>query len=129
MPAAYRAGQILQAGKLIQQLTPMGKLYGIERSVERMNEEIIAKAEKAGVKTEGIQIDPILLVEYRDAQTDAERQAALEKIYQNIADQIPATAMDKFTAWRYTAMLGNFRTQIRNVVGNFGFQPFKLSEV
>lgn len=121
-----RAGQILQAGKLIQQLTPMGKLYGIERSVERMNEEIIAKAEKAGVETEGIQIDPILLVEYRDAQTDAERQAALEKIYQNIADQIPATAMDKFTAWRYTAMLGNFRTQIRNVVGNFGFQPIRI---
>ena len=121
-----RAGQILQAGKLIQQLTPMGKLYGIERSVERMNEEIIARAEKAGVETEGIQIDPILLVEYRDAQTDAERQAALEKIYQNIADQIPATAMDKFTAWRYTAMLGNFRTQIRNVVGNFGFQPIRI---
>lgn len=121
-----RAGQILQAGKLIQQLTPMGKLYGIERSVERMNEEIIAAAEKAGVETEGIQIDPILLVEYRDAQTDADRQTALEKIYQNIADQIPATAMDKFTAWRYTAMLGNFRTQIRNVVGNFGFQPIRV---
>lgn len=121
-----RAGQILQAGKLIQQLTPMGKLYGIERSVERMNEEIIAKAEKAGVETGGIQIDPILLVEYRDAQTDADRQAALDKIYQNIADQLPATAMDKFTAWRYTAMLGNFRTQIRNVVGNFGFQPIRI---
>ena len=121
-----RAGQILQAGKLIQQLTPMGKLYGIERSVERVNEELIDKAKKAGVDTDGIQIDNILLVEYRDAQTDAERQAALEKIYQNIADQIPATAMDKFTAWRYTAMLGNFRTQIRNVVGNFGFQPIRI---
>lgn len=120
------AGQVLQAGKLIQQLTPMGKLYGIERSVERVNEELIDKAKKVGVETDGIQIDPILLVEYRDAQTDAERQAALEKIYQNIADQIPATAMDKFTAWRYTAMLGNFRTQIRNVVGNFGFQPIRI---
>lgn len=121
-----RAGQILQAGKLIQQLTPMGTLYGIERSVERMNEEIIAAAEKSGVETGGIQIDPILLVEYRDAQTDADRQATLDKIYQNIADQLPATAMDKFTAWRYTAMLGNFRTQIRNVVGNFGFQPIRI---
>lgn len=120
------AGQVLQAGKLIQQLTPMGKLYGIERSVERVNEELIAKAKKAGVETDGIQIDNILLVEYREAKTDAERQAVMEKIYQNIADQIPATWLDKFTAFRYTSMLGNFRTQVRNVVGNLGFQPVRI---
>lgn len=121
-----RAGQVLQAGKLIQKLTPMGKLYGIQRSIDDLNEEILKRAEKAGVDADTIEIDKTLLVKYRDAQTEEERDAALQEIYQNIADQVPATGMDKFTAWRYLAMLGNFRTQIRNVVGNAGFQPVRM---
>ena len=121
-----RAGQILQAGKLIQQLTPMGQLYGIQRSIDDMNDEIKSRAEKAGIDPELINVDPILLVRYRDAETEEAREEALKDIYQNIADQVPATWMDKFTAWRYLAMLGNFRTQIRNVVGNAGFQPVRM---
>lgn len=121
-----RAGQILQAGKLIQQLTPMGQLYGIQRSIDDMNDEIKSRAEKAGIDPELINVDPILLVRYRDAETEEAREEALKDIYQDIADQIPATGMDKFTAWRYMAMLGNFRTQVRNVIGNAGFQPVRM---
>ena len=55
---------------------------------------------------------------YLAADTDEKRDAVMEMILQDIADQIPATWGDKFQAWRYTAMLGNFRTPIRNTLGN-----------
>ena len=32
--------------------------------------------------------------------------------------QLPVDMKDKFDAWRYSAMLGNPRTHIRNIVGN-----------
>lgn len=65
---------------------------------------------------------------YLAAETDEQRDAAMELILQNIADQIPATKMDKFTALRYTAMLGNLRTNVRNVAGNVLMQPVRLTK-
>lgn len=60
-------------------------------------------------------------------QTDqAGRDAVMEEIYQNVADQIPATWKDKWNAWRYLAMLANPRTHVRNVAGNFFFQPLRI---
>jgi hypothetical protein len=34
--------------------------------------------------------------------------------------------MDLWKAWRYLNMLGNFRTQVRNLLGNTGFQPVRM---
>ena len=53
-----------------------------------------------------------------NAKTDEQRDAVLSKIQQNIADQIPSTFGEKWNAIRYVNMLGNFKTQIRNVGGN-----------
>lgn len=62
-------------------------------------------------------------------QTDqAGRDAVMEEIYQNVADQVPSTWKDKWNAWRYLAMLGNPRTHIRNIVGNVGFQPVRFTK-
>lgn len=66
----------------------------------------------------GVTVDSDLVAEYANADTDADRDAAIDKIYQNIADQIPSSLSDKFTALRYLNMLGNLKTQVRNVGGN-----------
>ena len=67
------------------------------------------------------------LVEEFLRQTDQEgRDIVLDKIYQNIADQVPSTWKDKWNAWRYLAMLANPRTHVRNVAGNFFFQPLRI---
>ena len=58
------------------------------------------------------------LKRYAEAETDEDANAALEIIQQEIADQIPATFRDKFTALRYLNMLGNLKTQGRNILGN-----------
>ena len=65
-------------------------------------------------------LDPALVEEYLAQTDDAGRDAVLEKMEQNIANQIPATLQDKFTALRYLNMLGNLKTQARNIIGNVG---------
>lgn len=56
--------------------------------------------------------------EYLRAETDEAREAAMDKILGSVAAQIPASLMDKFTALRYTSMLGNLKTALRNTTGN-----------
>ena len=69
-----------------------------------------------------------LAEKYLAAKSDAERDAVMDEILQDIADQVPATWGDKFTAWRYLAMLGNLRTQVRNIVGNTAMQPLRVTK-
>lgn len=54
---------------------------------------------------------------------EAAMREALEAIIQNIADQVPATWLEKWNAWRYLSMLGNPKTHIRNLLGNAVFTP------
>ena len=42
-----------------------------------------------------------------------------------IWNKIPATFEDKFNAWRYTSMLGNPKTIMRNEIGNALFAPVR----
>lgn len=106
----HNLGRGLAAARILKTLTPEGKLYGIQRSIQSMVDEANGKYK--------VEIDPALIDEYRAQTTDEGRDAVISKMQQNIADQIPSTWMDKFTALRYTNMLGNFKTQIRNVGGN-----------
>lgn len=119
------AGQAVQAAKLLKNMTPESKLYSVMRQVDRLNEDLKSRGFDP-TKHKEVEIDPELADAYRRATTDEERNVIMEAIAQNIAGQIPSTFMDKFTAWRYLAMLGNFRTQVRNVVGNTVMQPVRM---
>lgn len=122
--AATRAGQVVQAMRVLKKATPTGKLYYLNRMVDTMNKNIV---DNGG---EPVQIDEGLarkLLEAENIKDPKEQGEAVDEtidvIEQNIADQIPATAWDKWNAWRYLSMLGNIRTQVRNVVGNAAFMP------
>ncbi len=122
--AATRAGQVVQAMRVLKKATPTGKLYYLNRMVDTMNKNIV---DNGG---DPIQIDEGLarkLLEAENIKDPKEQRKAvdetIDEIEQNIADQIPATAWDKWNAWRYLSMLGNIRTQVRNVVGNAAFMP------
>lgn len=65
-----------------------------------------------------ITISPELLQNYANAEGDEATNEALEAIKNDIASQIPATFRDKFIALRYLNMLGNLKTQARNIIGN-----------
>lgn len=132
----HRTGQSLQAARILKNLSPEGRLYGIQKIVDQLNDSNRTKAEKkkgfdpaAWAEQNEIKLDPTLVDAYRNAKTDTERDFLLGQIQQNIADQMPASLSEKLNNWRYLAMLGNFRTQIRNVLGNFFFQiPREVKE-
>lgn len=117
---ATRAGQTLQACRLLKLMTPDGQLYYLEKSIQKMNDEF---REKIGTKFKDIELNEELMKEFLCEKDEAKRNVAYDRICQNIADQIPATKLDKWNSWRYLAMLGNPRTHIRNIVGNAVFIP------
>ena len=104
--------QGLQALRILKKLEPTDSLYMIERSVKQMVEDMQVD----------VTLDEDLLHEFENAETDEARDEALDKIQQSVANQIPSTFMEKWTALRYVNMLGNLRTQVRNVAGNAGMK-------
>lgn len=112
--AVRNSARGLQAARIMKTLTPSNRLYMMEQNIRNL-------AERLGI-TDGLHLDKELAQQYLDAQDDAARDKIIEDIQQDVADQIPSTLLDKWTAWRYVNMLGNFKTQWRNFVGNVGMQ-------
>ena len=122
-----RAGaQATQANRLLKKLSPEGQLYGVQRSIGNLQEELNRRY--GDDKAPQIAVDPELMAEFTASADQAGRDAAMKKIWQNVADQVPATWKDKWDAWRYLSMLGNPRTHIRNIAGNAAFMPVRLAK-
>lgn len=114
-------GQALQAVRILNKLSPEGRLYVAAKAVDRINSEV---KKRYGDKAPDISVDEGLYADYCDALKsgdEAKAKSAWEAIQQNIADQITSSWVDKLNAWRYLAMLGNPRTHIRNILGNAFF--------
>ena len=133
--AAHDSAQMVQAMNLMNRLTPEGRLLTLRRLVDRMNDRAARQNRTPRQSTagsgdvEGARVDYIdkvtgftlsdeLATNYLMAETDAERAAAWDAITTSIADQIPSTFMEKANFWRYTSMLTNPTTHIRNIMGN-----------
>lgn len=115
------AGQAVQAASILRKLAPSDQLYAAKRMVSELEKTI-----QKNYKDLKITIDQNLIEEFNSQTTQEGRDQVLDKIYQNVANQIPATWKEKWNAWRYLAMLGNPRTHIRNVDGNLFFQPLRI---
>ena len=115
------AGQAVQAASILRKLAPSDQLYAAQRTVSDLEKTI-----RKNYKDIEITIDQSLIEEFGNQTTQEGRDQVLDKIYQNVADQILSTWKDKWNAWRYLAMLGNPRTHIRNIAGNVFFQPLRI---
>ena len=133
--AAHDSAQMVQAMNLMNRLTPEGRLLTLRRLVDKMNDRAARQNRAPRQNTadsgdvEGARVDYIdkvtgftlsdeLATNYLMAETDAERAAAWDAITTFIADQIPSTFREKANFWRYTSMLTNPTTHIRNIMGN-----------
>jgi hypothetical protein len=133
--AAHDSAQMVQAMNLMNRLTPEGRLLTLRRLVDRMNDRAARQNRTPRQNTadsgdvEGARVDYIdkvtgftlsddLATNYLMAETDAERAAAWDAITTSIANQIPSTFREKANFWRYTSMLTNPTTHIRNIMGN-----------
>lgn len=117
------AGQAVQAASILRKLAPSDQLYAAKRVVSELEKTI-----QKNYKDLEITIDPSLIEEFNQQTDQAGRDAVLDKIYQNVADQVPAKWKDKWNAWRYMAMLFNPRTHVRNFLGNVFFQPLRWTK-
>lgn len=115
-----RAGQVVQSARLLKQMTGVGRLVALQRTVQTLNADL---AKRFGDKAPVIQIDENVAQIMAESQTEEEIERAYRETVQDIADQVPVTFLDKWNAWRYFAMLANPRTHIRNIVGNTIFIP------
>ena len=110
--------QGLQAMRIIKDLTPQDRVYMIKKSIDKLYNNLSDRAKKK--LPDGFNINEELVNQFVNAQDAKAEAAAMKSIQKDIARQIPNTFMDRLTALRYLNMLGNFRTQIRNLAGNTG---------
>lgn len=115
------AGQAVQAASILRKLSPTAQLYAAQKVASNL-EKTLSKQ----LKGKNITINPDLITEFNEQTTQDGRDAVMEKIYKDLASQVPSTWKDKWNAWRYLSMLGNPRTHIRNIFGNVGFQPVRF---
>lgn len=118
-------GQGLQAFRIINEgLSPANRLLNMEKAGE-----ILAK--KYGL--DDIKISDELKAEYLNAESEEARNEVIDRIKAEVRNQLPVTAIhfedgkpkvnwrvlqSKWNALRYLNMLGNFKTQKRNLQGN-----------
>lgn len=114
------AAQATQATRILKTLSPEAQLYAAQRSIDSLQREI---TQRYGDKAPQLKISEALAEDYMQAATQQAREAALDKIYQDIGSQLPSSLADRLNAWRYLSMLGNPRTHVRNILGNAFFAP------
>ena len=120
---AQISGRNLQMFKLIRSMTPEGQVEAIKRVGDNF---LNTHGKTRGKNVEAV-IPENLKTQYLEAvrSGDTGRQAdAVEAIYQSIGSQAPATLKEKWDTWRYMCMLGNPKTQARNIAGNAAMKPF-----
>lgn len=117
--AFTEAGRTVQKAQLLKRLTPEDNVFCVERELAKFNE---------GLKKRGI--EPLSLTNEMRQSIMAQKTPegilkAVNAVYAQLSEQAPKTWVDKLNAWRYFAMLGNPRTQVRNFVGNAVFYPVR----
>ena len=122
----HTAGQVMQAGTLLRQLSPQARLTVIENT---LNNHVKRMNGKVG-KTKGAEltINQDLKKAYAAAKTEEEQKTILDQIYAQLAEDLGTNAREKLNAWRYLSMLANPRTHIRNIVSNVAFQPMRMAK-
>lgn len=134
---ATNSGRATQIFSVFQRMTPDSQCMVLEKEVKLFAEKEKAKGHVP--KDYVPAVDPGLMKDYRKAaeavkkaKTEEAKKEAMEQlsfiqesVYQAEAAKMPGTFKAKWDAWRYMCMLGNMKTQVRNVGGNLAFRPYK----
>lgn len=119
------SAQVVQAVRILKQLSPENRLYAIRRQLDSLQEEL---NHRYGDKAPQIDMNSTLAENYRNAQGEENIQAAEDALFRDIASKLPNTFADKWNSWRYLSMLGNARTHVRNILGNAAFVPVRATK-
>lgn len=127
---AHDSAQVTQAMQIFNRLTPAGKLLTLRRYVDKLNRGGKPRARRRGdnltagerraafLDDMAFAIDETLATDYLMAETEDARAQAWDSIISDLASKQPPTLLEKWNYWRYTSMLTNPTTHVRNFVGN-----------
>ena len=114
--AGTTAGQAVQAMSLLNHQTPEGQAVWIQRSVEKMNNDL---RKARGEKAQQFDFTAEMQEKIVNSKNNEELQDNLNAVYKELGQQVNKNLIEKIDSWRYFSMLGNPKTHIRNMVGNF----------
>lgn len=121
------AGQTTQAFSMINKLSPQGIALYMTRVIERLNnveyKDLIAKG-----KMKPIQLTEDQVARIMNVKSFSEARQVETKILEEIGAQIPLTLKEQLRSWRYLCMLGNIRTNVRNLAGNVAMASLQMSK-
>ncbi len=120
------AGQTVQAARLMKSLTPEGRIFTVQKMVSNLEAQINQR--RSANKQIEIDVPDALLEAYQNAATADAQEAALQNIYQNVADQIPTSLGEAAQQWRYFSMLANPSTHAKNIMGNVSGAVAKIGK-
>lgn len=132
---ANMSGRRLNLFKLLRRMTPEGQLMTVEKTV-RSQIDKLNKRRSDKNQIQDISIPQELQEQYLEiakrsldnnelvADNEEQRKDVEQAIYSFAASQIKATFAEKWNAWRYMCMLGNVRTNVRNLAGNAAYIPY-----
>lgn len=114
---ATEAGQFGQAFRILREADPETFLMTFDKGLKKLNKEGL---ETYGKKWKNVDLTPDELTKIGKIERGNQKSYddVMEQIQARIANEMPATGMEKFIAWRHIAMLLNTTTNIRNVGGN-----------
>lgn len=136
--AGTSAGQTVQALAMLNHQTPQGQATWIQRSVDKMNNElakrkggIITKNDDGNIRVINKQgkditdkvnlfhLTPDMTEKIVNSKDKTEMYDNIDQVYKELGQQVPLSTMEKIDSWRYFSMLANPKTHIRNMLGNF----------
>ena len=113
--AGTTAGQTVQAMSLLNHQTPEGQAVWLQRSVEKMNNDL---KKRRGQNADQFNLTPEMTEKIVNSKGAEELQTNLNEVYAELGQQVSKSTIEKIDAWRYFSMLANPKTHIRNIVGN-----------
>lgn len=107
------AGQVTESMKIDRQLINENSEMYYQSLVESLQEKY-----KKRLKGKEITLDAELLRKVAETAGTKEGTKWADRLNASIANQIPATVLEKFNAYRYFCMLSSFRTDAKNIISN-----------
>lgn len=107
------AGQVTESMKIDRQLINENSEMYYQSLIESLQEKY-----KKRLKGKEITLDAELLRKVAETAGTKEGTKLANKLNASIANQIPATALERFNAYRYFCMLSSFRTDAKNIISN-----------
>ena len=117
---AHDAGTALQLTQAIKRMSPQGH----ESYMEQVGKRMANRYEKRTGKPTNLTLTDEERQAYRDAKSPQEFDDIDQRVmtrWDNETADLPLR--ERIRNWRYLSMLGNFRTHIRNIVGNLLMYP------